>query len=157
MWELLAQKTNWNSFFLALHAVFYEVIQYNPTTKNLDLSKLCTDCLGSQFWLMLAPQTIVVISKIKRTFLSILQGPVVRRRISADPRLNFNLGLFFFCSKAFSRIIFSILFRASNHQIVGKKNKTDFLFKLSYLSSNFALTLSYLNPALNNTAQEHYF
>ena len=27
------------------------------------------------------------------------------------------------------------------------------LFKLSYLNSNFALTLGYLNPALNNPAQ----
>ena len=55
------------------------------------------------------------------------QDPVVRRPISANPGLNFNLGFFFF-SKAFSRIIFSILFRASNHQIVGKKNKTEFAF-----------------------------
>ena len=57
-----------------------------------------------------------------------LQDPVVRRPISANPELNFNLGLFFFGSKAFSRMIFSILFRASNHQIVGKKNKTEFTF-----------------------------
>jgi len=83
----------------------------------------------------------------------IVQGPVVRRPISANRGLNFNLGFFFFCSKVFSGIIFSILFRASNHQIVGKKNKTDFLFKLSYLNSNFVLTLGYLNPALNNPAQ----
>ena len=27
------------------------------------------------------------------------------------------------------------------------------LFKLSYLNSNFKLTLGYLNPALNNSAQ----
>ena len=67
--------------------------------------------------------------------------------------LHFNLGFFFFCSKAFSRIIFSILFRASNHQIVGKKYKTELLFKLSCLnSSSRALTLGYLNPALNNSA-----
>ena len=81
-------------------------------------------------------------------------GPVVRRPISANPWLNFNAGFFSFCSKAFSRIIFSILFRASNHQIVGKKNnfKLNLLFKLSYLNSNFPLTPSYLNPALNNPA-----
>ena len=30
--------------------------------------------------------------------------------------------------------------------------KLNFLFKLSYLNSNFALTLGYLNPALNNPA-----
>ena len=50
-------------------------------------------------------------------------------------------------------MIFSILFRLSNHQIVGKRTKLNLLFKLSYLSSNFALTLGYLNPASNNPAQ----
>ena len=30
------------------------------------------------------------------------------------------------------------------------------LFKPSYLSSNFALTVGYLNPASNNPAQENY-
>ena len=29
---------------------------------------------------------------------------------------------FFLCCKAFSRIIFSVIFRASNHQLVDKKN-----------------------------------
>ena len=38
------------------------------------------------------------------------QGPLVWRLISANPGLNFNPGSFFFCLKAFSRIIFSILF-----------------------------------------------
>ena len=60
--------------------------------------------------------------------LSDTQGPVVRRPISVNPRLNFNLSFFLFCSKAFSRIIFCILFRASNHQIVYEKNKTEFPF-----------------------------
>ena len=30
------------------------------------------------------------------------------------------------------------------------------LFNLSYLNSNLALTLCYLNPALNNSALLHY-
>ena len=50
------------------------------------------------------------------------QGRVVRRPVSANPGLNFNLGLFFFSLKAFSRKIFSTLFRVFNHQIVHKKN-----------------------------------
>ena len=54
------------------------------------------------------------------------QGPAVRRPISANPGLNFNPGFFFFCSKVFSRVISSLLFRASNHQFVGRKNKTEF-------------------------------
>ena len=49
-------------------------------------------------------------------------GPVVRTPVSADLGLNFNPGFFFFSLKALSRIIFYILFRVSNHQIVGKEN-----------------------------------
>ena len=49
-------------------------------------------------------------------------GPVVRTPVSTNPGLNFNPGFFFFLSKALSQIIFSILFRVSNHQIVGKDN-----------------------------------
>ena len=64
-----------------------------------------------------------------------------------------NLGFFFMCSTAFSLIFFCAIFRASNHQLVDKKNKTEMLFKLSNLNSNHALTLGYLNPALNNSAQ----
>ena len=64
--------------------------------------------------------------KVKRNK---LKDPVVRRGISANPGLNFNPGLLFLCSKAFfSGIIFSILFRASNHQVVCKKNKAEFVF-----------------------------
>ena len=49
-------------------------------------------------------------------------------------------------------MISSILFRVSSYQIIDKRIKLNLLFKLSYLISNFALTLGYLNPALNNTA-----
>ena len=56
------------------------------------------------------------------------QGPVVQMRVSTNLWLNFNLGFFFFLSKALSQIIFSILFRVSNHQIVGKEDETEFAF-----------------------------
>ena len=36
-----------------------------------------------------------------------------------------------------------------------KRIKTELLFKLSNLNSNLALTLGYLNPALNNSAQKY--
>ena len=49
-------------------------------------------------------------------------GPAVRRLISANQGLNFNPSFFFCCSKPFSRNIFSIIFRAFNHQIIDKKN-----------------------------------
>ena len=46
--------------------------------------------------------------------------------------------------------MFSILYRASNHQTVDKRISLNLLFKLSYLNSNHAQTLGYLNPAWNN-------
>ena len=49
-------------------------------------------------------------------------GPVVRTPVKFNPGLNFNVGFFIFLSKALSWIIFSILIRVSNHQIVGKEN-----------------------------------
>ena len=65
-----------------------------------------------------------------------------------------------FLSLRFKSIVsdnFFLFFRASNHQSVDKKIKPSLLFKLSYLNSNFALTLGYLNPSLNNTAQDSGF
>ena len=56
------------------------------------------------------------------------QGPVVRTPVSTNPGLNFNPAFFFLLSKALSRIIFCILFRVSNHQIVGKKELPEFEF-----------------------------
>ena len=77
--------------------------------------------------------------------------------VSANLGLNFTPGFVLFLSKALSWIIFSILFRVSNHQIEGRENLTEFAFKLTYLSSNFALTKGYLNPASNNLAQASKF
>ena len=56
------------------------------------------------------------------------KGPVVRTPVSANPGLNFDPCFFFFLLKALSRILFSILFRVSNHQIVGRENLTEFAF-----------------------------
>ena len=39
-----------------------------------------------------------------------------------NPGLNLTPGFFFLCSKAFSRIIFSVILRASKDQLVDKKN-----------------------------------
>ena len=67
-----------------------------------------------------------------------------------EGQLAFNLGFFFLCSKAFSRISFSVIFKASNHQLVDKRIKIEMLFKLSNLNSNLALTLSFeqLRPVI---------
>ena len=39
-----------------------------------------------------------------------------------EARLALNPDFFFLCSKTFSLLIFSVIFRASNHQLVDKKN-----------------------------------
>ena len=66
--------------------------------------------------------TIMQQLKTLNPFTLRLLGRVVRRPVSANPGLNFNPGLFFFSSKAFSRKISPILFRVFNHIIVDKKN-----------------------------------
>ena len=57
------------------------------------------------------------------------------------------------CSKAFIWYFFSIPFKASNYQIVGKNIVQNFLLKLSDLKSDFTLILGYLNQTTNNPAQ----
>ena len=47
-------------------------------------------------------------------FLYIVQGPVVRRPISANPGVNFNLGFLIPLLKSLFGIIFSVLFEVSN-------------------------------------------
>ena len=49
------------------------------------------------------------------------RAQLFKGRISASASVKFNLG-FIFCSKAFSRTIFSDVHGASNHQLVDKKN-----------------------------------
>ena len=71
-------------------------------------------------------------------------GPVVLRLVNANPGLDFKSGFFFFSSKAFSRTIFFILFRVSNHQIVDKKNSTE--FALLAFTSDFKFRT---NPGLS--------
>ena len=82
-----------------------------------------------------------------------------RAQLFKGNRVKLIPGFFFFRSKAFSWIFFSIPFRVSHHQIVcTKRSKLNLLFKFSYLNSNFALgymgCLGYLKPALNKPAQE---
>ena len=66
--------------------------------------------------------------KIASCTLNVPTVYVVRTPVSANPALNFDPALFLFLSKALSRIILSILFRVSNHQIVGKENLTELAF-----------------------------
>ena len=66
--------------------------------------------------------TLLIIYSERSWCLKVSQEPIVWRLFFANPGLNFCLGFFFFCSKAFPWIIFAILFSVSNHQIVEKKN-----------------------------------
>ena len=63
---------------------------------------------------------------------------------------NFNLGFSLLRLKVFPWIIFSLLFKASDHRIVDKTNLTEFAFQVSYLNTYLTVTLGYLNPDWNN-------
>ena len=91
------------------------------------------------------------------TFLRDFLGSVVRRPISATPRLNFNLGFFIPSLKCLFRIIFCVLIGASNSHILDKRIRLNFVLKLSGLKSDFTLILGYLNPALNNLALDSLY
>ena len=58
-----------------------------------------------------------------------VQGPVVRRPISANPGLNFNLRFFIPSLKSLFGKIFSVLFKASSSHTLNKKNSTEFSCK----------------------------
>ena len=60
-----------------------------------------------------------------------VQGPVFWRPISANLRLNLNQEFFISLFKCLFWIILSVLFRASNNQILDKKNYIKFSFKVS--------------------------
>ena len=76
-----------------------------------------------------------------------IQGPVVRRPVSANPWLNFNPLSFSFCVKAFPRIIALFFLEQPSTKLQTKGIKLNLLF-------NFTQTLGYFNPALHNPAQE---
>ena len=79
-----------------------------------------------------------------------LLGTVVRRLISANQGLNCDLDFFIPLFKSLSWIIFSLLRRTFNHQIVHEKNCIGLSFKAFTSEIRFPLLLGYLNPALNN-------
>ena len=82
--------------------------------------------------------------------------------MSANMWLSFNSGIFSFCSKTFSWITYSILFRADlEHPSSNERIKVNLLLSfLSYLNLTFTISLGYLNPESDNTAlqeiQNHF-
>ena len=55
----------------------------------------------------------------------------------ANPRLNCNSGFYFFCWRAFSQLIFSILFRAFNSHIVDWHNQLNWILLFKVFLSEF--------------------
>ena len=85
-----------------------------------------------------------------------VQGPVFWRPINANPRLNLNQEFFISLFKCLFWIILSVLFRASNNQILDKKNYIKFSFEVSKTKIRFYI-LGFLEAALNNPAQGSNF
>ena len=76
-------------------------------------------------------------------------SPVFRKPISAKRGLNFNLGFYTSLFDSLFGIIFSTLYGASNHQIVDKKNYTEFSLKASRAEIRF-----HTNPGLSKPSFE---
>ena len=67
---------------------------------------------------------IIITCVLSAAVLSNLYSKTPRLRTGAqlfEGRLALNAGFLFLCSKAFSGRVFSVMFRASNHQLVDKK------------------------------------
>ena len=74
-------------------------------------------------------------------------------RLALNPGLNLTRVSFSFVQKHFLGQFYVIFIEHRIINLLTKRIKLNLLYKLSYLNSNFALTLGYLNPALDNPAQ----
>ena len=84
-------------------------------------------------------------------------GQVVRRPTGANMELNFNPGFYISLFQIIFQIAFSILFRPSNTQIVGKISLTEFSFKAFRSEIKFHTNpgLSYPSFKQPNPEQSH--
>ena len=90
--------------------------------KNNNKLSLQAEFSGRSIWRVekkeynMKEETVQSIKKLMRgeskTSLTAPLGPVVRRLITAYPRVKINPGFFFFYLKAFSRTIFSVIFKS---------------------------------------------
>ena len=75
-------------------------------------------------------------------------------RLALNPGLNL-IRVFFSCvQKNFLGLFSPLCLKLPVINLSTERIKTEMLFKLSNQNSNLALTLGYLNPALNNSAQD---
>ena len=82
-----------------------------------------------------------------------IRAQLFEGRLALNPGLNLTRVSFSFVQKHFLGQFFLIFIAHRIINLLTKRIKLNLLYKLSYLNSNFALTLGYLNPALNNPAQ----
>ena len=94
-------------------------------------------------------------NELPRGGLILCRAQLFEGRLALNPGLNLARVSFSFVPKHFLGQ-FSLIF--IEHRIINlltKIIKLNLLFKLSYLNSSFVLTPGYLNPALNNPAQDN--
>ena len=128
--------TLWNALTVGEECLLCLFKWYSKTQYNADAK-----CL---WWCMSYPQSLHTSESRARSFgVDMDQGPVVRRPISANPGLNFNLRFFIPLLKSLFGKIFSVLFKASSSHTLNKKNSTEFSCKA-------------LRTALNNPAQDDW-
>ena len=85
-----------------------------------------------------------------------LRAQLFEGGLALTPGLNLILIYFSCIQKHFLEQFFLLFLELPIINWQTKRIKTEMLFKISNLNSNLALTLDYLNPALNNSAQFDY-
>ena len=76
------------------------------------------------------------------------RAQLLEGRLALNPGLNLTRVSFSFVQKHFLGQFYVIFIEHRIINLLTKRIKLNLLYKLSYLNSNFALTLGYLNPAL---------
>ena len=100
------------------------------------------------FFLMATNQAIFVFQALLASRAQLFEG-----RLALNPRLILTLVSFSCAQKHFLGEFYLLFLELPIINLQTKRIKTEMLFKLSNLNLNIALTLGYLNPALNNLVQ----
>ena len=100
------------------------------------------------FFLMATNQAIFVFQALLASRAQLFEG-----RLALNPGLILTLVSFSCAQKHFLGEFYLLFLELPIINLQTKRIKTEMLFKLSNLNLNIALTLGYLNPALNNLVQ----
>ena len=104
--------------------------------------------LKCDFFLMATNQAIFVFQALLASRAQLFEG-----RLALNPGLILTLVSFSCAQKHFLGEFYLLFLELPIINLQTKRIKTEMLFKLSNLNLNIALTLGYLNPALNNLVQ----